>query len=246
MVAGALTVTLLRRLGPTSAPSLADDRLPRVLLGMVTPVAALLAVAIVAYLVLHRAERSRPVLRGAVPLLIVALVMGFSLPNAVRVVTPSPSDRKVDTAVPGDGIEVARWLRDHTDPGDLVATNLHCRPPSDLPVAGCDARHFWVSGYAERHMLVEGWAYTAPAIASGMKLHVSDRTVPFWDQPLLAANDRVFSAPSSDAIAAIRDGYGVRWLFADLSAADGDALGRVADPRYRVGDYAVFEVRPGA
>ena len=95
-------------------------------------------------------------------------------------------------------------------------------------------------------MLVEGWAYTAPAIASAMKLHVSDRTVPFWDQPLLAANDRVFSAPSSDAIAAIRDGYGVRWLFADLSAADGDALGRVADLRYRVGDYAVFEVRPAA
>ena len=246
MVAGALIVTLLRRLGPISAPSLADDRLPGVLLGMVTPVAALVVVAIIAYLVLRRAERSRPVLRGAVPLLVVVLVMGFSLPNAVRVATPSPSDRKVDTAVPGDGIEVARWLRDHTDPGDLVATNLHCRPPSDLPAAGCDARHFWVSGYAERHMLVEGWAYTAPAIASAMKLHVSDRTVPFWDQPLLAANDRVFSAPSSDAIAAIRDGYGVRWLFADLSAADGDAIGRVADLRYRVGDYAVFEVRPAA
>jgi len=243
MVLGAVTVTLLRLLGPSSAPSLADDRLPRVLLGMIAPVAALLAVTLVACLVLRRAERSRPVLRGVVPLLIVALVMGFSLPNAIRVVTPSPGDRKTDTAVPGDGIEVARWLRDHTDPADLVATNLHCRPPSDLPAPGCDARHFWVSGYAERHMLVEGWAYTAPAIASARKLHVSDRTVPFWDQRLLAANDRVFSAPSADAVDAVRDGYGVRWLFADLTAADGDALGRVADLRYRAGDYAVFEVR---
>ena len=37
MVAGALAVTLLRRIGPSLGPSLADDRLPRVLLGMVTP-----------------------------------------------------------------------------------------------------------------------------------------------------------------------------------------------------------------
>jgi hypothetical protein len=34
----------------------------------------------------------------------------------------------------------------------------------------------------------------------------------------------------------------VRWLFADLTMADGDSLDRVATLRFRAGDYAVYEV----
>jgi hypothetical protein len=159
-----------------------------------------------------------------------------------KVIVSPIFDPPTELPVAAEGIEAARWLRDHSDPNDLVATNLHCRP---LPNRGdvCDARHFWVSGYSERRMLVEGWAYTSKAIAVGVKLGTSDRTVPFWDPALLAANDAVFAAPTEAAVAVLRDDHGVRWLFADLTTADAAGLARVADLRYRAGDYAVYAVR---
>ena len=206
------------------------------------PVIALLIVVALAYVVLRWAEPRWPVLLGAVPLLVIAVAMGFSVPNVPAGIIGPTFNPSAEVTIAAEGIVAARWLRDHSDPNDLVATNLHCWP---LPNIGdvCDARHFWVSGYSERRMLVEGWAYTSKAIAAGMKLGVSDRTVPFWDPALLAANDAAFEAPTEAAVAALRDDHGVRWLFADLTTADAAGLARVADLRYQAGDYAVYEVR---
>ena len=72
---------------------------------------------------------------------------------------------------------------------------------------------------------------------------MSDRTVPFWDQPKLVANDEAFAAPSGPALATLRDMYGVRWLFADMSHGASEALGDVADLRHRDGPFAVYELR---
>ena len=242
-LAGALAVLAIGALGPSKVPSLGRDHLSGVLPAILLPVVALLLVVALAYVVLRRAEPRWPILRGAVPLLVIALAMGFSIPNLPKVIVSPIFNPPTELPVAADGIEAARWLRDHSDPNDLVATNMHCRP---LPNRGdvCDARHFWVSGYSERRMLVEGWAYTTKAIAAGLKLGVSDRTVPFWDPALLAANDAAFVAPTQAAVAALRDEHGVRWLFADLTTADAAGLARVADLRYRAGDYAVYAVRP--
>jgi len=161
----------------------------------------------------------------------------------VATVLASPINGKPlsDLTVPGDGIDVARWLRDHSDPDDLVATNVHytcypghytcdprhytCYPRLDN---ACDTRSYWVSAYSERRILVEGWG------TSG---------TPFWDPSLLAANDMAFTDPSAAAVAKLRDAYGVHWLFADLTSADSDSIGRYADLRYREGDFAVYELR---
>ena len=40
---------------------------------------------------------------------------------------------------------------------EVIATNAHCSRPNR--VSPCDARNFWMAAYAERTMLVEGWAY---------------------------------------------------------------------------------------
>jgi hypothetical protein len=239
---GALAVLAIGALGPSKVPSLSRDHLSGVLPVIVLPVVALLIVVALAYAVLRRAEPRWPVLRGAVPLLVIALAMGFSIPNLPKVVVSPIFDPPTELPIAAEGIDAARWLRDHSDPNDLVATNLHCRP---LPDRGdvCDARHFWVSGYSERRMLVEGWAYTTKAIAAGLKLGVSDRTAPFWDPVLLAANDAAFRTPTEAAVAALRDEHGVRWMFADLTTADAAGLARVADLRYQAGDYAVYAVR---
>lgn len=241
--AGAAAVLAISAMGPTKVPTLPEARLSGVLVAIILPVLALVGVALIAYAVLRLAAPKRPVLHGAIPLLVIALVMGFSLPNVARLVA-SPFDvRQVSGAsVPGDGADVARWLRDHSVPVDLVATNLHCRPLADTSGA-CDARHFWISGYSERHVFVEGWSYTTKATTLSKQLGVSYIVVPFWDQPLLARNDLAFTDPSPAALAELHDRDGVRWLFADLTKADAAALGREADLRYRQGDFAVYELR---
>ena len=232
---GAGAVLIVSKLGPANAPSLATAHLSGVMPVILLPVLALLGVAVTAYVALRLAAPKWPVLQGAVPLLVIALVMGFSLPNvATDLASPINGKPPSDLIVPGDGIDVARWLRDHSDPDDLVATNVHyaCYPRLDN---ACDARSFWVSAYSERRILVEGWAYTTKSSTNG---------APFWDPSLLAANDAAFTDPSAAAVAKLRDAYGVRWLFADLTSADSDSIGRYAALRYREGDFAVYEL-PG-
>jgi hypothetical protein len=83
-------------------------------------------------------------------------------------------------------------------------------------------------------VLVEGWAYTPK---------VKAYTDPFWDQPLLEANDAAFTDPSAAAEATLRDTYHVRWLFADVTMANADSIAQYADLRHREGNFAVYELR---
>ncbi len=242
VLVGAGASTLIAWLGPNAAPSVDDDRLSTVLSAILIPAAGLVGLAIVGSMLVRSAKRRDADLGSVVPLLVVALVMSFSASHVAAVVaTPFTADRAAGIAVPADGIAAAKWLRDHSDPADLVATNLHCRPLPATPDV-CDARHFWVSAYSERRMLVEGWAYTTPVIEYGVQHNTSDRTAPFWDQPLLAANDAAFTDPSETTVAGLRDQHGVRWLFASLASADADGLARVAQERLRIGGYAVYEL----
>ena len=81
-------------------------------------------------------------------------------------------------------------MRDHSAPDDVLATNVHC-----LGYWGslCDSRSFWLSAYAERSVLVEGWAF-APRQAGGLG--------PFWDPVKLAVNDTAITAATDEALAA--------------------------------------------
>jgi hypothetical protein len=240
---GAVAVVAVQALGPQQAPSFADDRISTVLLDMLLPAVALAAVAGVGTFAARLATRRVAGLNGAAPLLVVVLVMSFGAPRAAAVVaSPFSAPSASGLPIPGVGRSAARWLRDHSDPADLVATNLHCLDTPETPDV-CDARHFWVSAFTERRILVEGWAYTAPAVQYANAHGVSDRTGPFWDPALLAENDAAFTHPSESELATLRATRGVRWLFADLTAADGDALGRLADLRHREGDFAVYELR---
>ena len=52
-----------------------------------------------------------------------------------------------------DGVlEAGRWLRDHSDPDDLVATNAHCQRWNK----DCTDLHFSMTAYSERRMLRGG------------------------------------------------------------------------------------------
>ena len=241
-IVGAGAVLIVRAVGPAEAPTLADAGLRGVMGAILLPIVALVGVVAVGYVLITRLAGQRPGLRGATGILLVALMIGFSLPSvAALLASPVALPRATGEAIPAEAIGAARWLRDNSAPADLVATNLHCLPQQTT--TACDARHFWVSAYSERHALVEGWAYTTLATAYGIEHGVSDRTVPFWDQPVLRSERRSVCGHRAPALATLRDTYGVRWLFADLGSGASEALGDVADLRHREGAFAVYELR---
>lgn len=170
-------------------------------------------------------------------------------PSAARVLrylsTPGDQFRtsaadRYDT-IGRDGIEAARWLRDHSEATDVVATNAHCTVPGSL--ATCDRRKTWIAAFTERQMLLEGWAYSSRSATEAEKQGVPVARVPFWHPEILRANDEAFRRPTAERIEVLHDRYDVRWMFADLRfGADVRALDEIAREVYRKGDYAIYQL----
>lgn len=133
-----------------------------------------------------------------------------------------------------------RWLADHANIDDVVATNAHCRNggPVGQP-GGCDNRSFWVAALSERRVLVEGWGYRDTTAVS------RDGTVfshlPFDDPGLLVLNDSMFTTPSAAVADALR-ARGVRWLVVDERIPTSPALADFATLRYRTGEVAIYQL----
>jgi hypothetical protein len=162
---------------------------------------------------------------------------------ATRGVSSEPVGAGAFGVTPGS-LRGARWLRAHSAPDDIVATNIHCRTLRD---GDCDNTQFWVAAFAERRVLVEGWGFTArnnAAFRAGTG-H-SPLYLPFWDRERLAANDAVFRHPTRENLAYLRDRWNVRWLFVHTRGggrAD-PRLDDLADLRWRSAQARVYELRP--
>lgn len=153
--------------------------------------------------------------------------------------TPSPYKSRIVTAAE---MRAAIWLDDNAGEDDIVATNVHCQPLSGYKV--CDARAFWVAGLGGHRTLVESWGYSDEAVAAN---GVDGRTYmqqPAPDQQEFQLNERVFSTGAAADVTALRDTYGVRWLFADTRAgAVSPELAKQATVRYTAGSVTVYELR---
>ncbi|SDH88048.1 hypothetical protein [Nonomuraea jiangxiensis] len=170
-------------------------------------------------------------------LAVVALLAGYAVPASAWEVVGHvlPDEDRRERLIPAGARAAGRWLREHSAPGDVVATDLHCRYPQWRT---CDSRHHWVSGFSERRVLVEGWAY-AESTQSRTELFVTSYLgVPFADPARLAANDAVFRAPSAENVQHLAQKYGVKWLFTGLNPK----LGRFAQLRFRNGTSAVYRI----
>jgi hypothetical protein len=135
----------------------------------------------------------------------------------------------------------ALWLRDHTAPGDLIATNAHCALKN---ASGCDVRHFWISALSERHVLVEGWGYTNTINDLVASTGRSPNGLPFWDQQKLEDNDRAFTSPTRDDLRLLKVKYGVRWLYADpgQTVVESAKLDMLATLRFKAADALIYEL----
>ncbi|MEV6868948.1 hypothetical protein AB0M44_49280 [Streptosporangium subroseum] len=173
-----------------------------------------------------------------------ARVLSFAQPliGGVRPEAAQVQEQAART-IPLGALTAGRWLRDHSRPDELVATNTHCRWGLEDP---CDSRQFWLAALSERRMLVEGWAYTSTNVDRWSPGRLIEN-LPFWDEERFRANETAFLSPSANAIEHLRDRYGVRWLMVDERRAGPDSrIGDFARFRFRSGDYAIYQVRePG-
>ncbi|HEU4427074.1 MAG TPA: hypothetical protein VFR67_31480 [Pilimelia sp.] len=176
--------------------------------------------------------------RGGVVALTAVLVAGAPglVMDAAAARTYANGGAYASVPMPQSRVAAARWVHDNSDPDDVVATNVHCR---EVVNGWCDARTFWLSAYAERTVLVEGWAFAPRMVGED-----GGPYAPFWDQPRLELNDEAFYAPTAANLATLRREYGVRWLVADRDiGAEAPELARLADRRYDNGRIAVYEIR---
>ncbi|MEU6135001.1 hypothetical protein [Nocardioides sp. NPDC047086] len=237
---GWLTVVSVRLLTggdmPASGSAFTPTLLTQLVIGLLV-----LVVAVAAVLVYARRSAI-----AAVPA-VVALMLGVVLsgaPQTVALATIGPAvPRESDTDIIGPGgVAAARFVRERSQPDDLIATNAHC---IGLPVPDCDRRNFWIAAYAERRVLVEGWAYIDPLVVGLPSTDLNNSAyLPFWDPELLAANDAAITDPSPATIATLRDEYGVDWLVVDRRyRADLPGIRReLGQPRFKRGLYSVFDL----
>lgn len=246
--AGGAMIAWLAGLGQPSPPSLArEPSRAAALLQTFKPMLAFAAACGAITVALSIARVRAAGLRGITAALIACIVAGAGLTPTVREVvrisetltitglTPPPDGTNGRT-IPAEAIAAARWLRAHSTPGQIVATNVHCRVFTGF---GCENRHFWISAYTERRVLVEGWGYTGFAMRARNRFTYAR----FRDPDRLTDNDRAFATPSSATVGLLRRRYGVTWLFVDERYDTPDReLSAYADLRYRNGPFVVYRI----
>ncbi|MEU6793398.1 hypothetical protein ABZ907_17005 [Nonomuraea wenchangensis] len=195
---------------------------------------------LVAAIVVLGVGLARRIVAARVVLVVAGVMAGYGVPaSAVEVVRHVvPDEGRRERVVPRGGREAARWLREHSRPGDVVATDLHCRP---VIAPECDSRHYWVAAFSERRVLVEGWAYAESTLSRAAAYGGSYLSVPFADAARLAANDAVFAAPTRENVRRLAGGYGVRWLFTRINPE----LDGYAALRFRNRAFSVYELPAG-
>jgi hypothetical protein len=219
------------------------------------PYVLLFTLALIILCALLAARRSRRVRGLPTSSVVGACIIAFGLPMTFSYIASSPITPSKTLALLGDsswasvtndGVRAARWLRDHSEPTDVIATNRHCaikEVPPESPSRECRAMGFWVSAYTERRVLVEGWAFSLDARSRDVQAGTAPGVQPFWDAPKFVDNKRFFNQPTPDAATALCQ-RGVRWAFLDRRwDADAPSLSHVADLRHRTAHAEVYELR---
>jgi hypothetical protein len=193
--------------------------------------------------------RRMPLLRGRGLLVVISMVIGMCLTGSVAQFAalwhpPSPQTQEGLLTIRAGGLAATAWLREHSSADDLVATTVHSwLDGSD--VGG--TRQFWISGYTERRILVEGWAYIPPeavGVPSTDANNASNGIPTFWDQDRLRLNDEVFARPTAANVHELQQKYGVKWLFAQKGRrVNLRKLADLTDLRKSTPYYNVYELR---
>ncbi|MFK4083881.1 hypothetical protein ACI2LF_07230 [Kribbella sp. NPDC020789] len=183
-------------------------------------------------LILRGSRRTWAVIAVAV---LLGTTVSPTLASVRRFATPSLTE--YESIAPG-GIEAARFIRRNSGANDRIATNVHCHRPS---TTRCLAGSYWIAGYAERRVLVQGWAYRTRVDDSYPGKPQSN----YWDEEKLRLNDEVFTNPTRELLEKLRTQYGVQWLLLDDRITQPPKmLERLTDLRFQLGNVRVYQLYP--
>ncbi|MFD9406897.1 hypothetical protein ACFWBN_07705 [Streptomyces sp. NPDC059989] len=217
-----------------------------VLLPALAAAAALALAALTGAVLWRLGGRVWPALRGRGGIVLLTAALTAGTPGLFHDVLQSRESLwSYSWVLPGSQVQAARWIREHSEPSDVLATNSHCwqeREDPDATGARCDNnRSWWLSAYSERSVLIEGWAYAPKAIAlsGGGTAYYG----PFWDQDLFRLNEDAVYRPTAAILSRLHDEYHVRYVVAHRpSGAESPLLGGLAKKVYDSGTTAVYEL----
>ncbi|WP_061962872.1 hypothetical protein [Demequina aurantiaca] len=231
-IAGILVLSVIR----ASVPAVisADHPLRAVVIVGAISVFAILAALLV--WVLAKTDTSRREMLLALSVALVAGALFFPLASLKASVPAEPTPFEVST----EELVAADWLRQHSNPDDVIATNAHCWPEQESDP--CPSRSFWVSGFTQRPVFIEGWAYTNAAHAARGVNDLNNSLQPFHDTDRLELNDAAFIDPSAATMGALK-AQNVTWLFAAKTRSEvaGD-IGDYATEVFSNDDVAVYRL----
>jgi hypothetical protein len=208
--------------------------LPVYKLGLVYTVLA--ATAACCWLLLRRTRARLPGLGATAALSFILLTGSPGLVQDAYVGRLNNRQHTSEERIRPEAAQAARWLRGHSQPDDLLATNQHGLEGNGLPLS------FWLSAYTERRELVGSWAYAPRTVSTAQRQHLNPAAMQFWDQDLLTANDLVFTDPTPDRVDRLRR-YGVRWLVVNrMVGTESAALRQYATIRIDHPTIAVYEL----
>jgi hypothetical protein len=178
---------------------------------------ALIATVAVAVAVAPMFSRSNPGSSGSYrPALLAVLALLLAGTQEISVFPGSNYDSgpSVETpnAIHSDFLLAANWIRENTDPMDLIGTNKHC---ANGPIIDyqCESRWFAGTALSERRFLVEGFGSTWRGAAPN-----------YWDPTRLQAVDDFIAQPSDDLLLDVQN-LGVNWLMVDKRELFSNDLG---------------------
>ncbi|MGW6709248.1 hypothetical protein ACWGDE_30785 [Streptomyces sp. NPDC054956] len=215
------------------------------LLPVAVTAAVLAVIALVGGLLWWAGGRVWPALRGRGGMVLLTAVLAAGAPGVFHDVLQSKQQIWDSTwTQPASQVKAARWVRAHSDPEDILATNSHCWEFDNYTRgAKCEnTRSWWLSAYSERSVLIEGWAY-APRMVAKTKGGVS-YLGPFWDQALFELNESAVYRPTEEILRRLHDEYHVRYVVVHRpSGHESPRLGELATKVFDNEQVAVYELR---
>lgn len=182
-------------------------------------------------------------------LFVLAVLLGVAVPPSLessasrigRALAPAPvADASSVDYLTEPQLEAALWLRENSDPDDVVVTNLHCRPAPYEPA--CDARGFWFGGLSGRRAVLDAWAYT-PRVR---ELYEGDGAIARQPPPYptrYELSQSIVAEASVSALKQVKSEYRVDWIVGIRAAGEvSDALDTVADAAFDNGEVAIYRV----
>jgi hypothetical protein len=128
---------------------------------------------------------------------------------------------------------IAEYLRQESNPHDLIATNRHCAGMDENQT--CTARQFALSALSERRVFLEGWSYTTCPLSEPILNK-------YWKESHWQINQDFFLNPTVDNWNKLKKS-GIDWLVVDSSRPSASNYSDVAELIKTEGKVSLWKIK---